>query len=177
MLRPAIFLDRDGTLMTDVAYCADPARVAVFPGAADALARLQARGYLLVLITNQSGIGRGYFTETHFRAVQDEFFRQLGPGFLTAAYHCPDAPDAATERRKPGAGMIFEAAAEHGIDLERSFLIGDSPVDLACGRRAGLAGVVLVGTGKNPDQARACGPHFLAGDLSAAADWILGRPA
>ena len=177
MLRPAIFLDRDGTLMTDVAYCGDPAHVAVFPGAAAALARLKERGYLLVLVTNQSGLGRGYFTQADFHAVQREFFHQLGPGIIDAAYHCADAPDAATARRKPGAGMILEAAAEHGIDLARSFLIGDSPVDLACGRRAGLAGVVLVRTGKDPAQAIDSPPDFLAADLSAAAAWILARRA
>jgi D-glycero-D-manno-heptose 1,7-bisphosphate phosphatase len=173
MLRPAIFLDRDGTLMTDVAYCGDPDLVAVFPDAPAALARLKARGYLLVLVTNQSGIGRGYITEAEFAAVQAEFFRQLGPQVFQAAYHCPDAPDFATERRKPGAGMIFEAAADHGLDLGRSFFIGDSAVDLACGRRAGLAGVVLVRTGRDPAQARHCQPDFLAQDLSEAVDWIL----
>jgi D,D-heptose 1,7-bisphosphate phosphatase len=172
MLRPAIFLDRDGTLMTDVAYCGDPARVAVFPGAPAVLARLKARGYLLVLVTNQSGIGRGYFTEADFASVQAEFFRQLGPDLIDAAYHCPESPDAATARRKPGAGMIFEAAAEHAIDLGRSFLIGDGAVDLDC-RRAGLAGVVLVRTGKDPAATAHCQPDFLADDLDAAANWIL----
>jgi D-glycero-D-manno-heptose 1,7-bisphosphate phosphatase len=162
--------------MTDVAYCGDPGRVAVFQGAPEALRRLKARGYFLALVTNQSGIGRGYFSEADFRAVQDEFFRQLGPGILGAAYHCPDAPEAATDRRKPGAGMIFEAAADHGLDLSRSFLIGDSEADLDCGRRAGLAAVVLVRTGKNPLQAAHCQPDFFAGDLRAAADWILAHP-
>ena len=175
LLHPAIFLDRDGTLMTDVAYCGDPARVAVFPGAPAALARLRAGGYRLILVTNQSGIGRGYFTEADFARVQAEFFRQLGPGLIDAAYHCPDAPAAATERRKPGAGMLREAAAEHHLDLGRSFLIGDSPVDLACGRRASLAGVVLVRTGQDPARAALCQPDLLADDLDAAVTWILAR--
>ena len=175
MLRPAIFLDRDGTLMTDIAYCGDPAQVAVFSGAAPALARLKARGYLLVLVTNQSGLGRGYFTEADFAAVQAEFFRQLGDGVIDAAYHCADAPAAATGRRKPAPGMILEAAAEHAIDLSRSFLIGDSPVDLACGRNAGLAGVVLVRTGKDPGQAEHGQADFLANDLNAASAWILAH--
>jgi D-glycero-D-manno-heptose 1,7-bisphosphate phosphatase len=174
--RPAIFLDRDGTLMTDVAYCGDPARVAVFPGAPATLRRFKAAGYALILITNQSGLGRGYFSETDFAAVQSEFQRQLGPEILDAAYHCADAPEAATERRKPGAGMVMEAAAAHALDLSRSFLIGDSPVDLACGRRAGLAGVVLVRTGRDPAAAAQSQPDFLADDLRAAADWILARP-
>jgi D-glycero-D-manno-heptose 1,7-bisphosphate phosphatase len=174
--RPAIFLDRDGTLMTDVAYCGDPARVEVFPGAPVALRRLKAAGYALILITNQSGIGRGYFSEADYSRVHNEFLRQLGAGLLDAAYHCADAPAAASERRKPGAGMVFEAAAEHGLDLGRSYLVGDSPVDLACGRRAGLAGVVLVRTGNDSAAAERTQPDFLADDFPAAADWILARP-
>lgn len=162
--------------MTDVAYCRDPAQVTVFPGAAAALSALKSRGFRLILVTNQSGIGRGYFSEADFAAVQHEFLHQLGPGLLDAAYHCPDAPDAATDRRKPGPGMLLEAAADHGIDLRRSFLIGDAAVDLDCGRRAGLAGVVLVRTGKDPAQAQHCQPDCFADDLTAAVDWILRQP-
>ena len=161
--------------MTDVDYCGDPSLVTVFPYARAALTRLKAAGYQLVLVTNQSGIGRGYFTEAAFTTVQDEFLRQLGPDLLDAAYHCPDAPDAATGRRKPGIGMLLEAAADHALDLGRSFLIGDSAVDLECGRRANLAGVVLVRTGKDPSQTRHCQPDFLADDLASAADWILAH--
>jgi D-glycero-D-manno-heptose 1,7-bisphosphate phosphatase len=161
--------------MTDVAYCGDPALVEVFPGAPVALRRLKAAGYALILVTNQSGLGRGYFSEADYAAVHAEFQRQLGPDLLDAAYHCGDAPEAATERRKPGAGMVMEAAAAHALDLSRSFLIGDSPVDLACGRRAGLAGVVLVRTGRDPAAAARSQPDFLADDLAAATNWILAR--
>src|ERR1700704_1060488 len=83
---PAVFLDRDGTIMRDVDYCGDPAEVEVFPGAAGALGRLKAGGYKLIIVTNQSGIGRGYFSETDYRAVEKEFLRQLGAGLIDATY-------------------------------------------------------------------------------------------
>lgn len=173
---PAVFLDRDGTLMTDVEYCGDPARVAVFPGAANALARLRENGYRLVMVSNQSGIGRGYFTEQDFQRVQAEVFRQLGnEGKLDGAYHCPERPEDASDRRKPGPGMILEASADLNLDLGRSYLIGDSRADVEAGRRAGLAGTVFVLTGKAPDERRDCCPDAVASDLSAAADWILSR--
>ena len=175
-MTPAVFLDRDGTLMTDVEYCGDPARVAVFPEAGAALARLRAAGYRLVLVTNQSGIGRGYFSEADFRRVQAEMARQLGAeGRLDGVYHCPERPENATERRKPGPGMILEAAGQLGLDLERSYLIGDSRADVEAGRRAGLAGTVFVLTGKAPQERAACQPSTVEPTLSAAADWILQR--
>ena len=173
---PAIFLDRDGTLMTDVEYCGDPARVAVFPGAGAALARLRAGGFRLVMISNQSGIGRGYFTEDDFRRVQAELFRQLGDdGRLDGAYHCPERPEGASERRKPGVGMFREAAADLGLDLARSWMVGDNRADVEAGRRAGLAGTVFVLTGKAPDEHKLCQPDAVVPDLTAAAERILER--
>src|SRR6187549_837149 len=87
---PAVFLDRDGTLMRDVDYCGDPTQVEVFAGAAEALGRLKANGYKLIIVTNQSGLGRSYFTEADYRAVEKEFLRQLGEGLIDATYYCPD---------------------------------------------------------------------------------------
>ena len=98
---PAVFLDRDGTLMRDVDYCADPKDVQVFPQAAEALAELKQNGYKLIIVTNQSGIGRGYFTETAYRAVEAEFLRQLGNGLIDASYHCADLPRAAQSGASP----------------------------------------------------------------------------
>ena len=164
--------------MEDVDYCRDPAQVAVFSDAVDALHRLRARGFRLILVTNQSGIGRGYFTEEDFRLVQYELSRQLGDAAaLDAVYHCPDAPDAATDRRKPCAGMILEAARDHSLDLPRSYMIGDSDRDIESGRRAGLAANVLVLTGKGHEHLPRCRPDFTAATLSEAAEWILQHAA
>jgi D-glycero-D-manno-heptose 1,7-bisphosphate phosphatase len=131
----AVFFDRDGTLMEDVNYCADPSLVRVYPGVREALARLRAAGWGAFLITNQSGIGRGLITEEQYRAVEKEFLRQAGE--LDGSYYCPDAPGVPSTRRKPEPGMVLEAAAEHGIELAQSWFVGDKPIDVECGRRAG----------------------------------------
>ncbi len=168
---PAVFLDRDGTIMRDVEYCGDPARVELFPGAAEALRTLKAAGFRIVIITNQSGIGRGYFTEEHYRAVEAEVERQIGPGVVDATYFCADHPDAATERRKPAPGMILEAQREHAIDLARSFMVGDKPIDIECGQRAGVH-TILVRTGIE-QTATPTGADWEARDLAEAVAIIL----
>jgi D-glycero-D-manno-heptose 1,7-bisphosphate phosphatase len=168
---PAVFLDRDGTLMRDVDYCGDPEKVEVFPQAAAALGRLKESGYKLIVITNQSGIGRGYFTEEDYRAVESEFARQLGEGLIDASYHSPDLPASNSIRRKPGPGMIFEAQRDHRIDLRRSFLIGDKASDIGCGRNAGVR-TILVQTGYGAGEMN-CGADWIARDIAHAADIIL----
>lgn len=140
---PAVFFDRDGTLMPDVNYCGRPEDVHVFADASEALRRLKAAGYKIIVITNQSGIGRGYFSEAAYREVEREVERQLGPGLLDATYFCPDLPDSNSRRRKPQPGMIFEAEREHEIDLTRSFFVGDKAIDAECGRNAGVRTILL----------------------------------
>jgi D-glycero-D-manno-heptose 1,7-bisphosphate phosphatase len=144
-LRPALFLDRDGTLMEEVDHCHDPAKVRAYQGAAEALSRARSLGWSIIIITNQSGIGRGYFSRDQFLEVQGELIRQLG-GTIDATYMSPDLPDTGSLRRKPAPGMILEAAEEHGIDLARSFMVGDRNLDIECGRNAGVK-TILVQTG------------------------------
>jgi D-glycero-D-manno-heptose 1,7-bisphosphate phosphatase len=168
---PAVFLDRDGTLMRDVDYCGDPAKVEVYREAAEALRRLKEKGYKLVIITNQSGIGRGYFTEDDYRVVEAEFRRQLGDGLIDASYHCPDPPTSTSIRRKPGPGMVFEAQREHHLDLRRSFFVGDKASDIGCGQNAGVR-TVLVRTGFGPGETNS-NPDWVARDVAHAAEIIL----
>src|ERR1035438_496267 len=99
-LRRAVFFDRDGTLMEDAHYCSDPALVRVYPEVSESLRKLKAAGFATVVITNQSGIGRGTVTEAEYRAVQEEFLRQAGPGLIDASYFCPDPPGAPSTCRK-----------------------------------------------------------------------------
>jgi D-glycero-D-manno-heptose 1,7-bisphosphate phosphatase len=168
----AVFLDRDGTVMRDVDYCGDPARVEVFPGAADALRRLKASGYKLIILTNQSGIARGYFSDDDYRAVEREFLRQLGGELIDATYYCSDLPDTSSPRRKPAPGMIFEAQRDHRLDLARSYIVGDKGSDIACGRNAGVRTIlVLTGYGARESDSR---PDWIARDLAHAAEIILG---
>lgn len=159
--------------MEDVDYCQDPARVAVYPDAAESLVRLRSAGFRLVLVTNQSGIGRGYFTEAEYHAVHAEFIHQLGPDLLDAAYFCPDVPDVASDRRKPASGMVLDAARDLGLDLARSYVVGDKAADVELAANAGLRGSILVLTGKGRTEQSRCRPDFVASTLADAADWIL----
>lgn len=170
--QPAVFLDRDGTLMRDVEYCGDPARVEIFADAAAALGRLKAAGFRLVIITNQSGLGRGYFSESAYRAVEREVTRQLGDKLIDATYFCPDAPSAESKRRKPEPAMLFEAARDHDIDLGRSFLVGDKRIDAECGHNAGVR-TILVQTGCERQQAVDGVADWVARDLTEAVEIIL----
>jgi D-glycero-D-manno-heptose 1,7-bisphosphate phosphatase len=106
-MTPAVFFDRDGTLMEEVHYCSDPALVRVYPGAPEALRKLKAAGFRAFVVTNQSGIGRGLFTEAQYHTVHNEFLRQLGPGSIDASYFCADVPGAPSTRRKPEPGMVL----------------------------------------------------------------------
>jgi len=170
---PAVFLDRDGTLMREVNYCADPKQVEIFSDVPAALVRLKTAGYKLIVISNQAGIGRGYFTEAEYRLVEAEVARAVLPATFDAVYFCPDRPDLATERRKPAPGMVFEAQRDHDIDLARSFFIGDKAIDIECGRNAGVR-TILVKTGYGAKETSAA-PDWIAADLSTAVDIILAQ--
>jgi len=147
-LRRAVFFDRDGTLMEDTHYCADPALVRVFEGVPKALRDLKRAGFRIFIITNQSGIGRGLISGAQYAAVADEFLRQAGRESIDATYYCPDVPGVPSPCRKPEPGMVLAAAAEHQIDLAASYFVGDKTLDVECGRRAGTRTVlVLTGNG------------------------------
>jgi D-glycero-D-manno-heptose 1,7-bisphosphate phosphatase len=169
-LSAAVFLDRDGTIMEDCDYCSDPKDVRIFPGVREALLRLKSKGFKLIIITNQSGIGRGLMTLEQYRAVEAEVLRQLD-GLLGATYFCPDVPGQHSSCRKPAPGMILQATREHGIDLSRSFFIGDKEIDVECGRNAGV-GTIRVQTGFQDDTAGSTA-DWIAKDLPAAAEIIL----
>jgi D-glycero-D-manno-heptose 1,7-bisphosphate phosphatase len=168
----AVFLDRDGTLMEEMHFSADLSKVRAIAGAAESLAELRRRGWLNVMITNQSGIGRGFFTVNEYEAVNAELFRQLR-GAIDAAYFCPEHPDNASRRRKPGTGMLEEARRDYKIAVERSWFVGDKQSDILCGQRAGCRTIlVLTGYGQ---RSRDCGPDFVAKDIVEAAQIILGE--
>lgn len=169
---PAVFFDRDGTLMEDANYCGDPAKVVVYPGVSKALSDLKRAGYLNIIVSNQSGIARELITEAQYHAVQKELLRRIGADLIDGSYFCADAPGAPSLRRKPAPGMLLEASAQFGIDLGASYMVGDKASDVECGRRAG-AGAILVLTGYGGQQV--CEPDFTAADVSAAAAWILQR--
>ena len=144
--RGALFLDRDGTLIVDVGYPRDPALVEPVAGAAAALRALQ-DDWALVVVSNQSGIGRGIITEREAAAVHDRFIAVFAAEGVRFAgfYYCPHAPEAGCDCRKPAPGLFVQAARELGLDLASSVTIGDKASDLAAGRAAGCARVVRFG--------------------------------
>ena len=139
-MKPAVFFDRDGTLMRDVEYAARPEQVELLPGAADAVRELARDGFLILLITNQSGIGRGFFSPDDYDRVHARLVALLAAGDarLDGAYHCPHAPDEECDCRKPGIALFARAAREHDVDLGNSWCIGDRWRDVAPGEKARL---------------------------------------
>lgn len=147
---PGLFLDRDGTLMEDPGYVSHPDQVRLVPGVPAALKRFRAAGYALVVVTNQSGIGRGLYTWDDYDAVAarlDELLAAEGVAF-DAVLACGHAPDEGCDWRKPAPGMIREAAALLALDLGRSLLVGDKLSDLEAAAAAGVALAVHVASGQ-----------------------------
>jgi D-glycero-D-manno-heptose 1,7-bisphosphate phosphatase len=165
-MRPAVFLDRDGTIIEAVHYLSDPAQVRLIDGAAEAIRALRGAGYACVVVTNQSAIGRGLLSVERLFEIHQEMRRQLAErgAELDGLYFCPVVPTSEDRvtidhpDRKPGPGMVLKAAAELGLDLPRSWMIGDMMSDVLTGRNAGCRGSILVGAG-----------HGGADDDSAAA--------
>lgn len=178
--RPTILLDRDGTMIVERDYLSDPAQVALERGAVDGLARLQRAGWPLVVLTNQSGVGRGLFPITAVDAVNAGAGDLLGAAGITIAgwYVCPHAPGDGCACRKPAPGMALQAAHEIRLDLSRSWMIGDKPADLALGDAIG-APSILVRTGHgnvHANLAQAQG-RIVQADLAAAVDVVLEHTA
>ena len=148
-MTPALFLDRDGTLIEEREYLADPAGVVLFAGVGAALRRLQDAGFKLVIVTNQSGIGRGYYTEADMHRVNARLLELLTVDGvrIEKIYFAPEAPDQPSRGRKPSPQFLFDAGAELGLNLAASYMIGDKLIDLECGWNAGVKQVILVRTG------------------------------
>ena len=178
-MSPAVFLDRDGTIVVDPGYLSDPGKVALFPGAARAIARLNAAGLPVIMVTNQSGIGRGKFTEQDYHRVAQRVAELLAREGATidVTYFCPHRPGQCL-CRKPGVLLFERAILEHQLDPERSWWVGDKMSDLLPATRWGRRGL-LVETGDGPDHhAEAIATGFgVAADLTAAVDVILAAPA
>jgi D-glycero-D-manno-heptose 1,7-bisphosphate phosphatase len=183
----AAFLDRDGTLLRDVHYLRDPRDVEVLPGVPAALRRLGDAGFLLVVVTNQSGIARGLLGEADYEAVDARMDALLAAEGVTlaAAYHCPHHPEhpyrgvSACDCRKPGVGLYRRAVAELGIDAATSAFIGDRWRDVEPSLRLGSALGVLVPSPDTPpdDVARAGREAQVAADLAAAVSLVVGAGA
>jgi histidinol-phosphate phosphatase family protein len=171
---PAVFLDRDGVIILEKEFQSDPKTIEFIPGSINALLKLS-RDFLTIVVSNQSGIARGYFTQddvVKYHQALDKILKQQGVE-ISAWYFCPHGPDDACCCRKPRPGMILQAARELPIDLEASWIVGDKTSDIATGNASGLK-TILVRTGYagNEPGAKAVRPDFTADNLLAAADII-----
>ncbi len=178
-MQPAVFLDRDGTIIEDRNYLSRPAEVAVFPGAAAALKRLLDAGLELFIVSNQSGVGRGYFTMADVEAVHRhlcELFGRDGVRFKRI-YVAPEAPGVPSRGRKPSPQFLFDARDQYGIDLARSYVVGDKLIDLECGWNAGVRRSLLVRTGYGAQTEREMVSQLrnalVVNDLAESSDWII----
>jgi len=175
----AVFLDRDGTIIEEKNYLRRVEEVVIFPGAATALGRLHRAGFRLFIVSNQSGVGRGYFTLADVEKVNEHLLSELGRGGVRfeKVYIAPEAPDAPSRGRKPSPQFLLDARDEFGVDLAQSYMIGDKLIDLECGWNAGVKQCLLVRTGYGAELERALADRRSAAavvdDLSAAAQWII----
>lgn len=176
-LRPAIFIDRDGTLIEDEDYLADPTKMRVFDFSAEALQILKQKGYLLIIITNQSGVGKGLLTEDDVRAVHEALRREVRDG-IDAFYFCPHHPDASCKCRKPELGLVEQALEDFPIDVANSWFVGDKKIDIETGFNAGM-GTALVLTGYGADHVKDLDrmPDIIADNFLEAAREIASRAA
>ena len=146
ILRRAVFLDRDGVINRDTGYVRRVEDFEFIGGVVQALQEIQRRGYLLFVVTNQSGIGRGYYTLEDYQRVNAWMLAQLASNAVTirGVYVCPHAPDAGCACRKPAPGLLLQAQREHGLDLPNSWLVGDKPSDIEAAQRAGVGQTLLI---------------------------------
>lgn len=186
---PAVFLDRDGTMNEQMGYINHISRFHLLPGVASAIQRLNQKKIPVIVVTNQSGLARGYFPEELLTAVHEKMHRQLADGgaHVDGIYICPHHPEAKEEHyrldcncRKPKTGLLEQAARELNINLKSSFMVGDRWSDLRCGVKVGAAPVlVLTGYGRGDLQyigpAQQVQPAYVADDLPAAVSWILQK--
>jgi D-glycero-D-manno-heptose 1,7-bisphosphate phosphatase len=182
-LRPAVFIDRDGTIAEEIGYLNHVSRFRMFPFVVAALQRLNEAGYPVIVVTNQSGVGRGYFPESLVHAVNQRMTQQLSESGarVDAIYYCPHSPSESCNCRKPRTGMLEQAAREHALDLRRSFMVGDRYADIELACNAHARGI-LVRTGYGEGELAwhapkwPVPPDFVADNLAQAVDWILRQP-
>ncbi len=180
-MKRAVFLDRDGTLIAEKNYLSRPEDVVIFPGVAGALKRLQEAGFHLFIVSNQSGVGRGYFTLADVDRVHEHLCRELARDGIRfeKVYTAPEAPGQPSRGRKPSPQFLFDARDEFALDLAESFMIGDKRIDLECGWNAGVQRSLLVRTGYGAALEQEAPAELtravIVDGLPEAAEWILNR--
>lgn len=180
-MKRGVFLDRDGTLNIECSYLSDPDKLTLFPDVIPSLQRLRDNGFLLFIVTNQSGIGRGYYSLEDMHAVNNKLvaITKLEGIHFEEIYFAPEAPEDPSYGRKPSPQFLLDAAQKHDIDLSRSFMVGDKLSDIQCGWNAKVQASVLVKTGygqKVIDEGKTdISRAKIADTLGAATDYIIAN--
>lgn len=186
MTNQAVFLDRDGTINKDVGYLSDPEKLNLLPRVAETIKMLNGAGFKVIIVSNQSGVARGFFSEEVVNEINTKLERELlkKEAFVDGTYFCPHHPEIGTPPyrkncncRKPKPGLLLQAAKDHEIELSRSYTVGDEIKDIEAGVRAGCK-TVLVLTGKERDMPKRdwnVRPDYIAKNLHDAACWILSK--
>ena len=171
--RPAVFLDRDGTVIDDVAYLSRLEDIRPVPGVSESLRKLREIGYAVVLVTNQSGVARGYFDEVFVQETHRVLEELLAFRF-DGIYYCPHGPDDGCSCRKPSPGMVNTAIEELCLKRPGSYVVGDKAADMELARNAGLQGI-LVRTGYGQQHSGQTDASYVADDINEACEWIIRR--
>ncbi len=172
MANRAVFIDRDGTMARDVKYCRRPEDFELFPNTARAIKLLNEHGFKVVVITNQSGIARGYFTEETLAQIHEKMKVELAKkdARIDGIYYCPHHPDDNCDCRKPRPKLVLRAAKDHDIELKQSFVVGDLEVDVGLGKAAGCITILLR---DSLQEDTSISPDYIATDLMEAAQYVL----
>ena len=186
-MTPAVFLDRDGTLIEDVGYIGRVEQVAFYPWTVDAIRALNRAGLPVVVVTNQAGVARGYFTEAEVELVHRHVtsFVEAGGAYIDAYYYCPHHPDGSVaeyaircECRKPGPALVKRAARELRLDPTQSFVVGDKWIDIGLARAVGARGILVrsgYGAAEEAHPRAGLDADAVVDNLAAAVSWILGQ--
>ncbi len=182
MKNKAIFVDRDGTINVDVHYLDDPDKFKMYPGVQAGMKKLQEKGFKLIVITNQSGIARGYFTEMQLSDIHERMkheFQKFTVS-LDGIYYCPHHPDDNCNCRKPKVGLFEKAIQDHNVDVKKSFMLGDKILDVCAGKKIGLMTVLIPEPPvRNEFLLKKiewdCTPDYIADNFLDAVEWILRR--
>ena len=176
MTNRAVFLDRDGTMAKDVNYCARPEDFKLFPNTAKAIKLLHEHGFKVIVVTNQSGIARGYFTEETLAQIHEKMKAELAKegAWVDGIYYCPHHPNDNCDCRKPKPKLVLQAAKEHDIDLKHSFVVGDLDMDIGLGKAVGCY-TILISPNPGDDDQKQETPDYTTFDLYQAARWIVSQ--
>ena len=166
-----VFFDRDDTICRNVPYCSKPQDLVLLKGAGAAIAKLKENGFLLLLVTNQSGISRGYFTHDDLSEIHQKMQNDLSESgaIIDDIFYCPCHPSEACQDRKPGIGMFKKASERYDIDKNRSYMIGDKKIDIIAGRSFRINTVLVSNKEESSDE------DYFAEDITEAVDWIIGN--